>query len=196
MPVRLLPPAPRLPDTREVLRCDLDPDLAAVFRTCDGGDVWKLALDGCSEASKTELIADNLSARRLMDEPLTEQLVIYAQYAYQAAHLCCVPSITTGDQFQSVVFADFNEAPIIKPIASRVDRAFGLIASYLHRLAQSGLPIDDAAAELTFPDAVADLIAEDQDLVAALSSLRFSKLTRHPASESFVDKILQATSKR
>lgn len=174
LPVELWAPT-GLPRTGEILGTPLDPELAQVFAVASGGYVWDLFLFGGPGAAR-ELAADNADARLGSDEPLYNQLVMYAQVGHQAAYLATVPALANARGLQPVVYADFNEAPEIRPLASTVDRGFASVDAYINRMLAQGT-LDAADLEhLPFSLALPDLVPSDGDLMALINAGRFDTL--------------------
>lgn len=187
--VRLGPPASQVPAT--ILGAPLDRELAGLLAQHDGVQIWgdpfALFVRGLSGPESIE--QDNTGLRRLdVGQPYPfDGLVSFAQVAYKASYLACVPALADGAGRQPVVYLDTHEDPWAVPVASGVDRALGLLARYLEFAAAQG---PDGLTDVLFPWHVPHFVRDDAPLVTLAASGAFDPwLGIEPAAREWVESI-------
>lgn len=158
--IRLGPPAPSVPET--ILGAPIDPDLRDLLQRHDSvqirGDAFALFVYGVTGPETIEWSSRGL--RSMADDGYVypfDGLISFAQYAYQASYLCCVPALAGPNGSQPVLYIDTHEAPYAMPVSSSVERILFVLARYLEMRA-TGL-------DRTFPHEVPEIVREDRRLV-------------------------------
>jgi hypothetical protein len=158
--VHLGPPAPSVPET--ILGAPVDPDLRDLLQRHDSvqirGDAFALFVYGVAGLETIEWSSRGL--RSMADDGIAypfDGLISFAQYAYQASYLCCVPALAGPDGSQPVLYVDTHEAPYGMPVASSVERTVLVLARYVEILA-TGL-------DRTFPREIPEIVRADRRLV-------------------------------
>lgn len=173
--VDLRPPAPAIPQVGEqIAGMPLDPMLAALYARTKGGRLGNLYI-----TFSDDLASSNDKSRwNVEGDSRPKWLFSYAGFGGLAFDFATVPSLANAEGIQPVVFYIRYEDQPILPMASDIDRAFRLYATYCDQCHEEGGTLWHSPIDINFPDSVVKEIAQDRPFVELLEAGRFDNLIR------------------
>ena len=167
-----------------------DPFLAALYAWTDGAMLGDLQIYPLRDSENT-ILRINQSKRRFGEEPYLSTL-LFGQIPMLAYYLAAVPPLADSSGMQPVVFIDGYEENRVLPVASNVDMFLTLFSVYLERAVATPEFTVERRIALHFPAGVMDVVAQDQALVARLTSGSFDRLCDTDESREWISKVIGA----